>query len=104
MGKPLVVRCNWCFAILEEPGALVFTPPDPHGHAAPPPRHPADKHGHCTQQARWLAVYGAFIAAQAQQKMSEGRGAPDQDDVDRYVEEAATLANMVAISNKDPER
>ena len=31
MGKPLVVRCNWCFAILEEPGALVFTPPDPHG-------------------------------------------------------------------------
>lgn len=56
------------------------------------------------QQARWLAVYGAFIAVQAQQKMNEGRGAPDQDDVDRYVEEAATLANMVAITNKDPER
>jgi hypothetical protein len=28
MSKPMVVRCNWCFAILEEPGALVFTPPD----------------------------------------------------------------------------
>jgi hypothetical protein len=56
------------------------------------------------QQARWLAVYGAFIAAQAQQKMAEGRGAPDQSDVDRYVEEAAALANMVAVSNKDPER
>ena len=56
------------------------------------------------QQARWLAVYGAFVAVQAQQKMSEGRGAPDQDDVNRYVEEAETLANMVAISNKDPER
>ena len=35
------------------------------------------------QQARWLAVYGAFVAAQAQQKMNEGRGAPDQADVDR---------------------
>jgi hypothetical protein len=56
------------------------------------------------QQARWLAVYGAFVAAQAQQKMNEGTGAPDQTDVDRYVEEAETLANMVAISNKDPER
>ena len=26
--KPMVVRCNWCLAILTEPGALVFTPPD----------------------------------------------------------------------------
>lgn len=24
----MIVRCNWCFAVLEEPGALVFTPPD----------------------------------------------------------------------------
>jgi len=28
MGKPLVVRCSSCLAILEEPGALLFTPPD----------------------------------------------------------------------------
>ena len=27
-GKAMVVRCNWCFVILEQPGALVFTPPD----------------------------------------------------------------------------
>ena len=26
--NPMVVRCNWCLAILTEPGALVFTPPD----------------------------------------------------------------------------
>jgi|HubBroStandDraft_2_1064218.scaffolds.fasta_scaffold04383_3 hypothetical protein len=25
---PMIVRCNWCLAILREPGALVFTPPD----------------------------------------------------------------------------
>ena len=25
---PMIVRCNWCLAILKEPGALVFTPPD----------------------------------------------------------------------------
>jgi len=29
--KPMVVRCNWCLAILTEPGALVFTPPDAAG-------------------------------------------------------------------------
>lgn len=56
------------------------------------------------QQARWLAVYGAFIAVQAQAKTNEGRGAPDDDDVKRYVEEAVTLANMVATCNGDPER
>ncbi len=56
------------------------------------------------QQARWLAVYAAWVALQAHQKMAEGRGAPDQSDVDHYVEDAAELANMVAISNRDPER
>jgi hypothetical protein len=56
------------------------------------------------QQARWLAVYGAFIATQAQAKMDEGSGAPDQADVNRFCEEAAELANMVAIANGDPER
>jgi hypothetical protein len=56
------------------------------------------------KQARWLAVYGAFIAVQAQEKLESGRGAPDQDDVNRYVEEAETLANMVAVANGDPER
>ena len=29
--KPMVVRCNWCLAILTEPGALVFTTPDEAG-------------------------------------------------------------------------
>ena len=24
----MIIRCGWCFTILEEPGALVFTPPD----------------------------------------------------------------------------
>jgi len=27
----MIVRCNWCLAILTEPGALLFTPPDNEG-------------------------------------------------------------------------
>jgi hypothetical protein len=56
------------------------------------------------QQVRFLAVYGAFVAAQAQAKLASGRGAPDQEDVNRYVEEAEALANMVALANGDPRR
>ena len=56
------------------------------------------------QQSRWTAVYGAFVAVQAQRKMDEGRGAPDDDDVKRYCEEAEALANMVAEANGDPQR
>lgn len=57
------------------------------------------------QQAQWLAVYGAFVAARAQRKMeTRVRGAPDQDDVNRWVEEAASLADMVAIANGNPKR
>ena len=33
--KPaLVVRCNWCLAVLTEPGALLFTPHDAVGQCA----------------------------------------------------------------------
>jgi hypothetical protein len=56
------------------------------------------------QQARWLAVYGAYIAALAQHKFASGCGAPTQSDVNRYSEEAVALANMMAVANGDPER
>lgn len=56
------------------------------------------------QQARFLAVYGASVALQAQRKFDDGRGAPTQEDVKRYVEEATTLANMAAEAVGDPER
>ena len=56
------------------------------------------------RQARWLSVYGAWVALQAHQKMLEGRGAPDEHDFAGYVEEATTLANMAAEAVGDPER
>jgi hypothetical protein len=56
------------------------------------------------RQARWLAVYGTSIASQVQAKIDEGNGAPDESDVARFAEEAATLANMVAVANGEPER
>ena len=27
----MIIRCNWCFTILEERGAIVLTPPDKMG-------------------------------------------------------------------------
>jgi hypothetical protein len=56
------------------------------------------------QQAQWLAVYGASIAAQAQLRKDMTGVSPGQSDVTRYVEEAAALANMVAKANGSPER
>jgi hypothetical protein len=42
----------------------------------------------------WLSVFGAFVATQVQEKLTSGRGAPDEDDMDRYIEEAETVADM----------
>jgi hypothetical protein len=32
--ESMVVRCNWCFAVLDKPGALLFSPPDRVGQCA----------------------------------------------------------------------
>jgi hypothetical protein len=56
------------------------------------------------QQAQWLAVYGASIAAQAQSRKDMTGKSPNESDVARYAEEAATLANMVAVAAGHPER
>lgn len=45
------------------------------------------------RNARWLSVYGASVALQVHQRFREGRGAPDEDDFERYVEEAASIAD-----------
>lgn len=42
----------------------------------------------------WVSVFGAFVAVQVQEKLESGRGAPDDDDMDRYVSEAECVADM----------
>lgn len=42
----------------------------------------------------WISVFGAFVATQVQEKLTSGRGAPDEDDMDRYIGEAETVADM----------
>jgi hypothetical protein len=44
------------------------------------------------QRAVYSATYGAYFAAQVHARMESGRGAPDEDDYDRYAEEADTVA------------
>lgn len=56
------------------------------------------------QQARWLAVYGAYIASMARDQVGSGHGSPSQADVERFARKAAALANMVAVANGDPKR
>lgn len=56
------------------------------------------------QQARFLSVFGAFVAMRAHQKMVEGRGAPNAGDMARYVEEATEVANAMAEEVGDPRR
>lgn len=43
---------------------------------------------------RYLAVYGAMVALQVHKHMDEGRGAPDDEDMRRFVEEAHAVAEM----------
>jgi hypothetical protein len=56
------------------------------------------------QHARWLAVYGAAVALQAQRmKVDQGR-TPDEADVAYFCREAVKLANMAADAVGDPRR
>jgi hypothetical protein len=41
----------------------------------------------------WVAVAGASFARQVHDYMAEGRGAPDDADCDRMLEEAETIAD-----------
>jgi hypothetical protein len=43
---------------------------------------------------RYLAVYGAYVALQVRDRMSEGRGPPDDKTMKDFVEEAHTVAEM----------
>ena len=56
------------------------------------------------QQARWLSVYGASIALQAQRMNVEHGRDPTPDDVAHFNREAIRLANMVVAVNGDPKR
>jgi hypothetical protein len=47
-------------------------------------------------QARWIAVYSAYIASQTAQQFIEGRGAPTEADMRRFVEEASAVADLEA--------
>jgi len=45
-------------------------------------------------ELRHAAVYGAFVAAQVQEKISSGAGAPSYEEMRSYVEEAYAVADM----------
>ncbi len=51
------------------------------------------------RRARWLAVYGASVALQAQRMKSDHGREADQSDVDYFSRQAAKLADMVDVSN-----
>lgn len=53
------------------------------------------------RQERWLSVYGASVATQVQQHLAEGRGAPDDGQMIRIVEEAVTIADMAEDALKE---
>ena len=42
----------------------------------------------------WCATYGAMVAGQVLRYMAEGRGAPDDEAMDRFVEEAEAVADL----------
>lgn len=42
----------------------------------------------------YCAVYGAMITRQVMDRMAEGRGAPTDEDMEHFVEEAKTVAFM----------
>lgn len=44
----------------------------------------------------YCTVYGNAMARQVFDHMASGRGAPDEDDFDRFAEEAACIATMAA--------
>lgn len=48
----------------------------------------------------WSAVYGAAIARQVFDHMDEGRGPPEDDDMDRFHEEAETIAYMAGSARE----
>jgi hypothetical protein len=65
------------------------------------PRRQLDMDVESFQQARWLAVYGASVALQAQRMKADHGRTPDQEDVAYFCQEAARLANMAADASGD---
>lgn len=46
------------------------------------------------KQSMRVAIMGASIARECHDKMARGRGAPDVDDMRRFSEDAAALADL----------
>jgi hypothetical protein len=51
--------------------------------------------GETMKEQRWNAIYGACVARQVFDYMSDGNGAPDQVDYERFIEEATSIANSI---------
>jgi hypothetical protein len=49
------------------------------------------------KDAVWAATYGAAFTRQVFDRLQEGRGAPNDDDFDRFHEEAASVADEAAF-------
>jgi len=55
-----------------------------------------------TKSRRWLAIYGAYIAAQVQDQIRlTGDGYIGNSDMRRFMEEAETIADMEAEVGMD---
>jgi len=55
-----------------------------------------------TKSRRWLAIYGAYIAAQVQDRIRlTGDGYIGNSDMRRFMEEAETIADMEAEVGMD---
>jgi len=88
----MIVRCNWCLAILTEPGALLFTPPDNEGtctklhlcrecygravHAAPSPDRSAEvERARAEEREAWAPVlHAADLVVEKLHKDSRDEG------------------------------
>ena len=46
------------------------------------------------KQIRWLAIYGAMIAHQVVERQDRGLSPPDEEIMERFIEEAGAVADL----------
>lgn len=77
----MIVRCNWCFAVLEEPGALVFTPPD--------------RLGQCTKIHVCVECFKRVILSATPKRSDDGAPKSLLEDLKRCAAEARRQADLL---------
>jgi hypothetical protein len=56
----------------------------------------AEAAGNKRRERVWCASFASYFAAQVHARMESGEGAPDDDDMNRYAEDAGTIADEAA--------